>query len=351
MKSFRKPLIVTGIVVCIIGAAATIYLTTTGVLPAFRSYSAQVERAHELCFPLEREEIIQKFPIIKSDGVLIAQEIASDLGRGTATVLKAPTPSAKLIPPDPQTLEIWQKISPKLKEIPRLEAAKQWSGASASHSIDADLQINVGQGALLSRLAGHLANADRIEDACQVWKLFFLLNKARGEGQWAGARLIELKSNQKALSDFLAYAPRWRASPAYQTCANQWFDTVLRKTDYRKYAWNDFSMIHTALDKFQDLGGSWNTPFGRLLKLTSMEPLRSATRAEHLRGFIEPYPLLEANPNSPAVFDDYINKVRATHATSNKFSKEFLHELGPAPGVGRMIESLERDINLLRSKL
>ncbi len=351
MKSFRKPLIVTGIVLSIIGAAATTYLNTTGVLPAFRSYPAQVERAHEQCFPMGREEIIQKLPVVKSDGVLIAKEIASDLGRGFGTALKSPTPSTKPVPLDSQTLGIWQKIAPKLREIPRLESAKQWSGASATHSIDADRQINPSQIVLLTRLAGHLANDGRIDDACQVWKLLFLMNKARGEGQWAGARLLELSQHKKALSDFLAYAPRWRENPAYQACAKQWFDTALRKTDFRKYTWNDFSMIHTALEKSQDLGGSWNTQFGRLLKFTSMEPLRSATRAEHLRGYIEHYSMLEANPNSPAVFDDYINKVRATHATSNKFSKEFLHELGPAPGVGRMIESLERDINLLRSKL
>ena len=351
MKSFRKPLIVTGIVLSITGAAATTYLNTTGVLPAFRSYPAQVNRAHELCFPLGREEIIQKLPVVKFDGVLIAQEIAKDLTRGLATQLTAPNPANQVIPLDPQTQNIWSKIAPKLKEIPRLESAKQWSGASAEGSIDADRQINESQMTMLSRLASHLANANRIEEATQVWKLLFLLNRARGEGKWAGGRLLELREHRKALTDFVAYAPKWGGTSAYKNCADQWFKTALRKVDYRKFVWNDFAMIHTALEKSQDLGGSWNTPFGRSLKLASIEPFRSATRAEHLRGYIENYPPLEAEPNSAKVFDKYIDAVRATHATSNKFSKEFLHELGPAPRVGGMIESLERDINLLRSKL
>jgi hypothetical protein len=351
MKSLRKFLIVTGIGLAVIATGAIAYFANTGVLPAFRSYPAQVNRAHELCFPLGREEIIQKFPIVKSDGVLIAQEVANDLTRGVATELTFPKPSSQVILLDPQTQNIWSKISPKLKEIPRLESAKQWSGASASESIDTDRQINRGQIILLSRLAGHLANANRIEEASRVWKLLFLLNRARGEGQWAGARLLELSEHQKALTEFVAYAPKWRTSPAYKECSDQWFKTALRKVDYRKFVWNDFSMIHTALEKPQDLGGSWNTPFGRTLKFASIEPFRSATRAEHLRGYIENYPPLEAEPNSAKVFDKYIDAVRASHATSNKFSKDFLSELGPAPRVGAKIESLERDINLLRSKL
>lgn len=351
MNSLRKILIRTGIGLAVIATGAIAYFANTGVLAAFRSYPAQVNRAHELCFPLGREEIIQKFPIVKSDGVLIAQEVASNLGRGVATELTFPKPASQVISLDPQAQKVWGVISPKLKEIPRLASAKQWSGASAPESIDADRQINQGQIAMLSRLAGYLANANRIEDACQVWQLLSLLNKARGEGKWAGARLLELSEHKKALTEFVAFAPKWRTSPAYKACADQWFNLALRKVDYRKFVWNDCAVIQTALEKPQDLGGSWNTPFGRTLKFVSIEPFRSATRAEHLRGYIENYPPLEAEPNSAKVFDKYIDAVRATHATSNKFSKDFLSELGPVSRVGAKIESFERDINLLRSKL
>lgn len=276
-----------------------------------------VERAHELCFPIGSAELAQKFPIVKSDGVIIAKEICAGLSSGLPR-LDAARPSVGVVPLSEDAEKAWRKVQPALGRLEELRKAKQWAGDLRAENWRSSEVLRASQSDLLARLAGNLANAGRIEDACRVWRLFAYLVRATGENSGGGGgRLLELGFHTKQLKEFDSFAARWGSNTAYQECREEWLGIALRKVDFRKIAWREANFLDSVLASRDSLGGSWSSPLGRSMMLNSREPFRTATRAEILRPYLEHFHLLEADPYSAMAFNGYLKLVRADHERAN----------------------------------
>lgn len=204
---------------------------------------------------------------------------------------------------------------------------------------------------MLGRLAGNLANAGRIEDACQVWRLFAYLVRATGENSGGGGgRLLELGFHSKQLKEFDSFATRWGTNRIYQKCREEWLGIALRKVDFRKIAWREANYLESVLASRDSLGGSWSSPLGRSMMLNSREPFRTATRAENLRPYLDHFQLLEVDPYSAMAFNGYLKLVRADHERANSVSADFLREFGPIRGIGAGISRNETVLRSLATK-
>lgn len=350
MKAFRKPLLVASVILVALLGVVTGYLAKTGVLAAARSYPAVVERAHELCFPIGSAELAQKFPIVKSDGVIIAKEICAGLSSGLPR-LDAARPSVGVIPLSADAEQAWRKVQPALRRLEELREAKQWAGEFADPARGANDSVQLSQIDPLARLAGRMANAERIAEACELWLLYSYLVRANGENTGGGVgRFMELGVHAKQLKEFDTFATRWGKNSTYQKCREEWLGIALRKVDYRKIAWREANFLDSVLASRDSLGGSWSSPLGRSMMLNSREPFRTATRAENMRPYLEHFHLLEADPYSAMAFDGYLKLVRADHERANSISADFLREFGPIRGIGAGIAKNEASLRSLATK-
>ncbi len=355
MKQFKKVLLVATAIIGVIGAIFALALAQMGVLAEARSLGKWEAEAHYFGFPTSSKQLLAKYPYTQQDGVVIAGEIVAKFEKESAThKLYAPPPKA----PNPSyawpngAKEGWLVLQPQLARIHELETAKQWFGKYKDDKVTYQGRDVLRQrdSIWLGAIAGHLANSGEIENACRVWHLRSLLNRAHGERPWVSAHISSLRQAHAELVEIGTYLPIWKADQRYQQCVRQCFEAAEANFDYRKAAWSDALVFQEGLNEYSEPLSSLRNDFSRSLFIASKDPFLSATKATNLRAFMTGYDAIDRNPYSGEAYNDYITGVKKSHASANQFSARVFGEVGPFPRPYDMIRPQKGKILFLRAK-